>query len=121
MARLCSAGLATIAELEDLDGPWSKARIESMLPMATEIELKRELSAHRSTVVAVANMFDSTASVNYTKGIQRVLDEIRVGQKTQDQIEAELAEARQAAARNLADGFARIGVGVRPKKGGKKK
>ncbi len=78
--RLCAAGLTTMAELLDPAGPWSMDLVETMMPVATELELDRERQTHRAVMAAVGGLFKKEGAKEYTEAVQAVVDSIRAEQ-----------------------------------------
>jgi hypothetical protein len=70
MGQICAAGIATLAEILDFEGVWSRDLIELFLPVAIEIEVDRVDVIRRGTLGALATtltknggkMFDARMS-----------------------------------------------------------
>ncbi len=70
-----------MSELLAWDGPWSTELVNLMLPVAVEIETKREQAFHRAALAAVTSVFSKgDVGKKYSESLEKVLALVRADQ-----------------------------------------
>jgi hypothetical protein len=70
-----------MSELLAWDGPWSMDLVNLMLPVAVEIETKREQAFYRAALAAIAAVFSKgDVGKKYSESLERVIALVRADQ-----------------------------------------
>lgn len=78
MGMLCSAGLATMGEFYDPYGRWDRERIEENIPVAIDVETRREGAFYRAATAAIGSIFGGgTVGKKYSASLRKVMAEVR--------------------------------------------
>lgn len=78
---MCSAGLGTVSEILDWDNGWDMLTLQTMIPVAVEIEARRAQVHHTATTAAVAAAFDPKAGKAFADATRNVLEGVRREQR----------------------------------------
>ena len=102
-----------MAELMDWDGPWSPDLISAMIPVAIEIETKREQAWNRGAEAAIASVFSKgDVGRKYKESLEKVLALVKADQRAiRGGAEASPGDRHAAAAQKLLDSV--VGMLVR--------
>jgi hypothetical protein len=70
-----------MTELMAWDGPWSPDLINAMLPVAMEVEIRREQAFNRAALAAIASVFSkSEVGREYGQSLEKALEAVRADQ-----------------------------------------
>lgn len=69
-----------MSELLDWDGPWSTDLINAMIPVAVEIETKREQAMYRAALASTASMYRAEVGRDYSNSLLDVLKQVEMDQ-----------------------------------------
>lgn len=95
-----------MSELLAWDGPWSPDLISLALPVAVEIETKREQAWNRAALAAIAAVFSKgSVGKDYSDSLQKVLDLVRADQLT---ARGDHTDRHSIAAQKLVDSFSKL-------------
>ena len=113
--------MCTIAEVLDWNGVWTRELVELMLPVAWEREIATKRTMFEAQIAACGSLFSKDAAKTFIEAMQKEQDGVRRLQRISrgEDSKPKGNERAAKAARDLADGFAKAGFGV--KRGGKKR
>lgn len=73
---ISAAGLGTVAEILDFEGVWTTELIETMIPVAAEIEANRIDAFYRAVVSALASVLSKQGPANFDRIMKGARQEI---------------------------------------------
>lgn len=72
IGRVCAAGLATMSEVLDPEGPWSPELLQLMLPVAIHLEAERTETMFGATLAAVSSLGGREGVSAFRDGVETV-------------------------------------------------
>lgn len=98
---VCAAGLATMSEMLDREGPWTYDLLGIMVARAVQVEVAQTRRMHSAVFGAVAGFFSKQARQMFNAALERTDRAVRESLGSADTKNAEAADAMAGIADTL--------------------